>query len=214
MKPQKIGLIIFWLAAVYMIGMGFVGSWGARSTYRDLSLDQVNETIWALGGPVFGLWASAIPLGSIVAGVGLLLYVRSKGARIWLFGIGIFTVFLLDILSMWRVLPAPPHFPPLFGLGGGLMLASFLASLLLWAKKQATLEGPARTAGDFQLAGYIFFLIAMWYLCGDLSRPYQEALSGLPLRSPVSIIVYLVLGWLFLLLSHYKAAQTIQTIQK
>ena len=90
------------------------------------------------------------------------------------------------------------------------ILVFFLAILWFWAKKWATLEGPVRTASDFQLVGYVFFLIAMWYLCGALARPYQAALAGQPLRSPLSIIVYLVLGWLFLFLSHYKSAQMIQ----
>jgi hypothetical protein len=90
---------------------------------------------------------------------------------------------------------------------GGLILAFFLAILWFWAKRRATLEGPAKTAADLELTGYVFLLIAMWYLCGDLSRPYQKALSSLPLQSPVSTIVYLVLGWLFLLLSQYKTAQ-------
>jgi hypothetical protein len=202
MKTTKIGLIIFWIAAVYMIGMGLVASFWVRSAYRYLSIDQIRETIWSYTSPLFGLWATAIPIGAILAGVGLLLYVRSKGAHVWLFGVGIFAVLVIDILSMWHILPTPAHFPPVFGVGGGLILAFFLAILWFWAKKWAMLEGPARTAADFQLVGYVFFLIAMWYLCG--------ALADQPLRNPVSIIMYLVLGWLFFFLSHYKSAQMIQ----
>jgi hypothetical protein len=210
MKTTRIGLIIFWIAAVYIIGMGLVASYWARSVYRYLSIDQISETVWSYTSPLFGLWATAIPIGSILAGVGLLLYVRSKAAHVWLFGVGIFAVLLIDLLSMWPILPTPAHFPPLFGVGGGLILAFFLAILWFWANKWTMLEGPARTAANFQLVGYVFFLIAMWYLCGALARPYQAALAGQPLRSPISIMVYLVLGWLFLLLSHYKSAQMIQ----
>lgn len=210
MKPRRIGLVIFWIAAAYMIGMGLVASFWAKSAYRYLSFEQLNETIWAVGSPLLGLWASAVPIGAILAGVGVLLYVRSKGSRIWLFGIGVFAVLLVDMLSKWRIVPTPAHVPPLFGVGGGLIVASFLAILWLWAKKRATLEGPAKTAAYFQLVGYAFLFIAMWYLCGNLSRPYQEALSDLPPGSPVSTIVYLVLGWLFLLLSHYKSVKAIR----
>lgn len=60
------------------------------------------------------------------------------------------------------------------------------------------------------MVGYVFLFIGMWYLCGDLSRPYQKALLDLPPRSPVITIVYLVLGWLFLLLGHYKSAQAMR----
>lgn len=210
MRTRKIGLVVFWIGAAYMIGMGLVASFWAKAAYRYLSFEQLNETTWAYGGPMLGMWASAIPMGAILAGVGMLLYVRSKGSRIWLFGIGVFAVLLVDILMKWRVLPTPAHFPPLFGVGGGLIVAFFLAILWLWAKKRATLEGVAKTAADLQLVGYVFLFTAMWYLCGDLSRPYQRALLDLPLGSPAMTIVYLVLGWLFLLLGHYRAARAMR----
>jgi len=210
MKAQKAGLIIFWIGTVYMIGMGVVASWWVKSAYRYLSLEQVSETIWAVDSPLFGMWATAIPIGAILAGVGMLLYVRAKGSRIWLFGIGVFVVLLIDILSKWQILPTPLHFPPLFGVLGGLFLAFFLGILWFWAKKHAVLDGPARTAAYFQLTSYVFFLFAMWYLCGALAWPFQEALKGLPPSSPVAIMAYLGLGWLFLFLSHYKSAQAIQ----
>ena len=209
MKTNKTGLILFWISAAYVIAMGFIASFGARSAYRFMTLDQVRETIWSATSPLFGLWATAIPIGAILAGVGVLVYVRAKGSHIWLFGVGIFAVLLLDILSRWRVLPDPLHSPRLFGIGGGLITVIFLGILWYWAKERKTLDDSAATAADLQLVGYVFLLIAMWYLCGALSRPFQKALADLPPDSPVSIIVYLVLGWLFLFLSHFKSAQVL-----
>ena len=193
-----------------MIGMGLVASFWARAAYRNLSLAQVNETAWEYGGPLLGLWASAVPIGAILVGIGVLLYVQAKRSHIWLFGIGGFAVLLADILTKFRILPTPPHVPLLYGVAGGLILAFFLAILWFWARRRATLEGPARTAAYFQLTSYVFFLFAMWYLCGALAWPFQEALKGLPPSSPVAIMAYLGLGWLFLFLSHYKSAQAIQ----
>jgi hypothetical protein len=207
MKHKTIGLGLFWISAAYMIAMGFIASFGARSAYRFMTLDQVRETIWTATSPIFGLWATAIPIGAILAGVGVLVYVRAKGTHIWLFGVGIFAVLLLDILSRWGVLPEPSHSPRLFGIGGGLITIFFLGILWYWAKERKMLDDPAATAADIQLVGYVFLLIAMWYLCGALSRPFQKALVDLPPDSPVPIIVYLVLGWLFLFLSHFKSAQ-------
>ena len=40
-----------------MIGMGLVASFSARAAYRNLSLAQVDETAWAYGGALLGLWA-------------------------------------------------------------------------------------------------------------------------------------------------------------
>jgi hypothetical protein len=209
MKTNRTGLILYWIAVVYIVVLGLGGSWLVRPIYRQMTLEQANETIWAIGSPMFGLWASSVAIGAILAGIGMLLYVRSKGSRIWLFGLGIFAVLLIDILVKWQILPTPAHTPLLFGVGGALMVAFFLVILWLWAKKRLHLEEPEKTAADFQLAGYVFLIIAMWYLCGELARPYQTALLELPHNSPISTIVYLVLGWLFFLLSHYKSAQTL-----
>jgi hypothetical protein len=120
--------------------------------------------------------------------------------------LGTFFTLLLDILSKWKILPAPAHRPAVFGIGGGLIMGSFLGILWLWGKRRPQLQGRDGAAADFQLVGYLFLFIAMWYLCGDLSRPYQRALLDLPPASPVPVIVYLVLGWLFLLLGHFKSA--------
>ena len=214
MKSGRSGIVVFWIGALYIIVMGFVASFWVRGAYRHLSFEEVRETIWWFGSPLFMMWASSVPIGAILAGVGILLYVRSKGSRVWLFGIGVFVAVLVDMMSTWfayaRVLPQPAHFPPLFGVGGGLMVAFFLAILWFWAKKHASLEGPAKTAAQCQLAGYVFFLIAMWYLCGDLGEPFQKALKDLPVTSPVATIAYLVLGWLFLFLSHLKSARAVR----
>ena len=86
-----------------------------------------------------------------------------------------------------------------------MILGFFLAILWFWAKKYKVLEGPARTAAYFQLVSYAFFLIAMWFLCQTLGSPFLKVLEGEPPSSPISIVVYLVLGWLFLFLSHYKS---------
>lgn len=76
-----------------------------------------------MDGALFRIRVFSIHLGSILAGVGMLLYVQAKGSRIWLFGIGLFLTLLLI-----NILPTPAHFPPLFGVGGGLILAFFLAN--------------------------------------------------------------------------------------
>lgn len=78
-QTKKIGLIIFWIGVLYMIGMSFIASWSASPTLRALSFHQVNETIWAITSPLFWMWAISVPLGSILAGIGILLYTRSNG---------------------------------------------------------------------------------------------------------------------------------------
>jgi hypothetical protein len=207
MKTNKKGLILFWIAVILIIGGDLGGSWIVRPIYRNLTLEQANQTIWGLTSPLFGLWASSVPIGAILAGVGLLLYIRAKRVTIWLFGIGAFALFMVDTLTKFRILPTLPHVSALFGVGGGLILVFFLATLWFWAKKWSRLDEAEKAAANLQLVGHIFFAIAMWYLCGELARPYQKALLELPQQSPVMVIVYLVLGWLFTLLSQYKSIQ-------
>ena len=205
MKRQKVGLIIFWIGALYIIGMGLIASWWVRGAYRYLTLDQVRESIWTYTSPLFGLWAISVPLGAIFASIGVLIYVQAKKSHIWLFAIGIFAVLLIDILQKWGSIPAPAHWPPLYGIGGALILLFFFGILWFWARRYAVLEESAKIAAEFQLVGYVFLMMAMWYLCGALSRPFQKAFEGSVPGSPVAIMVFLVLGWLFLFISHYQS---------
>jgi len=125
--------------------------------------------------------------------IGLLIYVQAKSSHIWLFGIGTFAVLLIDILEKFGTLPSPVHWPPLYGIGGALILLSFFGILWFWARRYVTLEES------------VFLIMAMWYLCGALARPFQKAFEGSAPGSPVAIMVFLVLGWLFLFISHYQS---------
>lgn len=203
MNKEKSGLIIFSISALYMIGLGWLASWWMTAALRSLTLAQINETIWATDGALFLLWSLSIPLGALFAGVGILLYTGSKGGGVWLFGIGVFLIILVV-----QLLPIRTHYPPIFGIGGGLILASFLGILWYWAKKRPMIEGDAKAGADFQLVGYVFFLIAMWFLCGEFGGQHWEAFSSEEPASPVSIMIYLVLGWLFHFFGHYKSTQS------
>ena len=203
MKKEKVGLIIFLMSAIFMILLSWLGSWWITATLRDLTLAQINETIWAVDGALFILWALSVPLGALFAGVGILLYTGSKGSRVLLFGVGVFLTILLV-----QILPIQTHYPPIFGIGSGLILASFFGILWYQTKQRTMLDGDAKVAADLQLTGYVFFLIAMWYLCGEFGGQHWEAFSSEEPASPVSIMIYLVLGWLFHLIGHYKLARS------
>ncbi len=214
MKANKTGLIVFWIFVLYMVGLGFVASWWVVPTYRNLAPAQISETIWAGNSLLFLIWALSTPLGAVLACVGLLIYARSKGSHIWLFGVGV--TLLLVIIGL---LPIPGYYPPVFGIGGGLVMALFLITLWFWTKRRLLLDGSARTAADFQLVGYVFFLVGMWFLCGLLGPPAYllnidkvkqfDSLQGAQ-ASAVKIFISFILGWLFTFLSQYKSAQTIQ----
>ena len=195
---RNVGIAMLWLGVVYMVVIGWVASWSFATTFRSQTLAEVNETVWALNGPLFWSWVFSVPAGALIAGVGLLLFVNAKASHVWAFGVG-----MLAALSVIGQLGGAPHFPPVFGVVGGLILGCFLLILWLWAKKRSTLEGRSGTAADLQLTGYVFLIIAMWQACGMAGQRFYHALSSVDPMSPISLILYLGLGWLFLLLNHY-----------
>ncbi len=206
MTKQKVGLVIFWIGVIWAILWGVIGSISVSSATNSLTTDELNQTMWAFTGPLMMLWGVfGVPLGALVAGIGLLLYSGAKGSTVWKFGIGI-----LLVLIVGMQLGGLGHFPPLFGIGGTLILLLFIGIVWLWAKERIALKGSSTTAVDLKLVGYVFMLIGSWFVCGIASQPFLKALEGQAPSSPVHVIVFLVLGWLFLFLSHYKSAQAIR----
>ena len=201
MTKQKVGLVIFWIGVIWAILWGVIGSISVSSAMNSLTTDELNQTMWALTGPLMMLWGVfGATLGALVTGIGLLLYSGAKGSTVWKFGIGI-----LLVLIVGTQLGRLGHFPPLFGIGGTLILLFFIGILWLWAKERIALKGSSTTAADLKLVGYVFMLIGVWFVCGIASQPFLKALEGVAPSSPVHVLIFLVLGWLFLFLGHYKS---------
>jgi len=201
MNTQKIGLVLFWIAVIWAFIWGVLASVFVSSTFH-LTMDEVNQTMWAVTGPWFLIWGFSPPLGALIAGIGLLLYSGAKGSTVWKYGIGIIlAVFISMVIGLLG------HFPPLFGIGGTLILLFFMGILWLWAKERMALKDLSTTAADLKLVGYVFMLIAAWFICGALAMPFLEAYEGEAPTSPIYIMIFLVLGWLFLFLSHYKSSK-------
>jgi len=202
MTKQKVGLILFWVGAIYAFVWGVLASIGVGSAMRALTMAELSQTIWAFDGPWLRLWVFSPSLGALVAGIGVLLHAGARGATVWKYGIG---VSLAVFLAM--ALTSIGHVPPLFGVGGTLILLSFLGSLWFWAKERMAVEGAPTTTADLKLAAYTLFLIAAWFICGIASQPFLRSLEEVPVQTPINVMVFLVLGWLCLFLSHYMSAQ-------
>jgi hypothetical protein len=200
MTKQKVGLVLFWIAVIWAFLWGVLGSVFVGSAFRNLTMDEVNQTMWAFMGSWQLLWAFGAPLGALVAGIGILLYSSAKGSTVWKYGIGIFLAVALGMAS-----GALGHIPPLFGIGGTLILLFFMGILWLWAKERMALKDSSTTAADLKLVGYVFMLIAAWFICGIAGQPFMKALEGEAPGTPIHVMIFLVLGWLFLFLSHYKS---------
>ena len=199
MTKQRVGQILFWIGLLIAVAFASVGTWSLMHNLRTLTAEELAATVWATGDPLFILWALAVALGSVLAGIGAFLYVKTKAAFAWLTPIGVLAAVILMVMVWSKVYNAT-----LFGIGGILILVSFFAIVWVWMKKYAGLDMQERIAGSFKLVGYIFWINASWFLCGETAKMHLKAFEGQSPPSPIEIMVFLVLGWIFVLIGDYR----------
>ena len=200
MKKQTLAISLFWIGLIIAITFTLIGTWSLMGTLRNLSMQEVAATIWNLDGPLFYLWAFALPLGSVLAGIAAFLYAKSKPVFAWLAGIGVLGAVLVMNLLWSRV-----YEPILFGMGGTIILICFFAIVWIWMKTYATKDRLAKITGSYKLIGYLFWINASWFLCGETGKLHLKAFEADPMPSPIEIMVFLVLGWMFVLVGEYKS---------
>jgi len=200
MKKQTIGLVLFWVAVAWSIGWGIMVSIPMGSKLATLSMEEINQTAWSITGSLMILWGIlGVPLGAIIGGVGVMLYSGAKGLMVWVSGIG---AFLILFAAMYSGIFG--HISILFAIGGSSILLLFFGILFFWAKERVALKGIHGTAADLRLIGYVFILMAAWFVCGGLGQHFKKVFEGEQMSTPLHIMIFFVLGWLFLFLSHYK----------
>jgi len=159
MTRGKAGLALFWVSVVWMFAWVIVAI--ARGPLmHSLTLDELNQTIWALTGPMNALYGLSIPLGGIGAGIGMLLYAGAKGSTAWKVGIGSLVALVVSLAAMGLNY----YSAPVFGIGGTLILLSFIGIVWLSAKERMALEGSSMAGADLKLAGYVFMIMAAWFI--------------------------------------------------
>ena len=201
MTKQKVGLILFWIAVVWVISWGVIGSIFVGTADRNLTMDELNLTMWAVTGPWFLIWGIfGVPVGALVAFIGMLLHSGAKGLTVMKYGIGSFLALAFS-MSIGLI----GHIPPVFGLGGTLILLCFFGILWFWTKERMALSETSDAGANLKLAGYVFFLMAAWFTCGIASLPFLKAFEGEAPTTPLHIMVLFVVGWVFLFLGFYKA---------
>jgi len=198
MNRRKIGLILFWVGVIWAVIGGVVGGASASSVMNSLTMAELNQTVWAMDGVLFPLYGLSPILGALIAGIGVLLYSGAKGLTVWVFGIGVVLAVVLAVM-----VTEMGYFPPLFGIGGALILLFFFGIFWLWAKERMALNGASTSAVDLKLFGYVFMLIAAWFTCGIGSQPFLKSFENESPGNPMTVMIFLVLGWFFLFLSHF-----------
>jgi hypothetical protein len=200
MNKQKIALSLFWIGVIFAVAFAGFGSRSLLHNLRTLTIEENNATIWADGGLLWISWGFSVTLGSLLAGIGAFVYVKTKAAFSWLTPIGVLGAVFVMLMVWGRV-----YHSTLFGIGGGIILLSFFAIVWIWMKKYAALDIQEKIAGSYKLIGYLFWINASWFLCGETAKMHLKAFEGSSVPSPIEIMVFLVLGWLFVLVGDYKS---------
>lgn len=207
MKIKAIGISILIIGILYMFIVSWLCSWWYVTDYRVLGSKFISASSWYASMPFNIIWALSAPLGSVLVILGFALSVRVERKHTLFFTLG--SIILLFWLGMWYVASITSA---LYGIGGGIILLSFLISAWSWAKRRPTLEVRNRLATDLRIIGHLFFFIAAWGLCGLLGSP----LFGLRPETMIEfktqqgaytmgakVIICLALGWILLAISQY-----------
>lgn len=198
----KVGWVIFGLGGFYMLLMGWLSSWWVVPTIRQAGFEGLPSTVFFL------VWQLAAPVGALLAAIGAAFIGRVERSRkALILGMSfIVTVWLIFSMSAFKQVISP-----IFGIGGGLITATFLGALWDWARSRHNLSNAAQTGADLSMAGHVFYLIAAWYLCGLLGAPTfllrpELALSILPENAAISlgttILICMALGSVSSFLGH------------
>ena len=199
MNKQKIALSLFWVGLLFAVAFAAISTRGLMTNLRTLTMPENDMTMWADGGPLWIVWALSVTLGSLVAGIGAFMYVKTKAIFSWLTAVGILGAIVAMVMVWSRYYNAT-----LFGIGGTIILIAFFAIVWVWMQKYAALNMPAKIAGSFKLIGYLFWINASWFLCGETAKMHLKTFEGASPPVPIEIMAFLVLGWLFVLIGDYR----------
>lgn len=216
MNERRLGLVLFWVGAALLFTGSWLIMWWIAPIWRGAPPEQFEATALAAFGPVFMTIAISAPLGVLLTAIATLLYAEGEKPRTWQFRV-LVAGLVLATLSM--LFPATlGYYPVLFGISGGLILVLFFAAVWYWARRRSRLVGAAKTAADFQLVSYVFFLLTAFLMCSLLGNPFSGLLfpekvleqHALPFHYSMGTkaVIYFAFGWLFTFLSqrtYYKA---------
>jgi hypothetical protein len=198
--------IIFLLNAIlgrYLVLPGYLSSLEAgRST-----VETAGQTIPIWKIIRYLVWAYSFKLGIFFVGIGVLLRTSIPATRFWLMVSGGIAYLLLAYI------PIPGPYSLFFGIGGSLITVLLVLILMRWADERDHLEESEKTYAEYRLIGYFFFAMATYNLCPLLGVKafglYPEKMIRFGLQAEAAsfasrIMIELVLGWLFIFLSHRK----------
>jgi hypothetical protein len=199
MNRKKIGQIFFWFGIICIITWQAL-TWLQSPVQRTHTAEELSETIHAIGGVLY--WIRIMGgSGLMFVLVGVFIYTTEKGSYFWLLGS------LPSLINFGLYWKPSQHIPWLFGIGGTIILLSYIGILWLWMKAYSLYTGAVRTGRQIQLLGYSFLVATGLFLCMYFGNPKQLALESLPIPSGEIINITLSIGMLMLFVGHYIVAR-------
>ncbi len=214
MIRRRLGEIVFSLGVLLMLGATLAGKY-LVGPVKQLGPMVYVEQAGSAGKWLFSLFAFGFDLGLILLFLGSLYMAGGRKWRLlWLTAAGLAALFLLPGIP---ALLGASHMPWFFGIGGSILLVLAVFTGWFWGRERSLLDEPFRPAADLKMTGYLFLFLATWNICGLGGIPFftlypdkMMVFQTLPaaIGHTKLIMIYLILGWLFVGLGYYKTYRT------
>ena len=177
---------------------------------QNQGIDQFLTQNKSLGKSLFTFLGTGFPFGAGITIIGAALFAKTEQKKLWTFlWIFLFAAVLISLLSNFINSNNNTTF---YVIIGALIMIIFVLIAWLWARNRIKLERKEQHYWDIKMAGYFFFIIASWELCGVGVVPfftfYPESFSAYNSMSFVIaqtklVLILFLIGWFFILLANY-----------
>ncbi len=206
---KKLSIVLFIIGVIFLINAifgryivlpGYLATLESGTAQNDTIPSNIE--IWKVARYI--LWAFSFKLGIYFIMISALLKTEIKKMRLILFAI----MGILYILVAYLPIPGPRA---LFGIGGGIMTVLIILIMQQLSKERNNCYKNTESAVDYRIIGYFFFAMATYNLCPLLGvkcfalEPVKMIKYGLQAQAisyASHILIELVLGWIFIFLSH------------
>jgi len=202
------------IAGILLILVIFVIGRGMQPEIERLGMDAYQRSHGLVGLLRFFLFAFGFPLALGLCALGALRRGPTRPLTTTL-------LVIVVVISSFAAILVPLLFgrqpaPAFFGIGGISITVLVLIGTWTWGGYRRRLSDAMRRAVDLQAIGYLMFALAAWDLCGSVGMPsfliYPEQAVELGTQAFArgqvkTVMVLLVLGWLFSVLGMRRAAQ-------
>jgi hypothetical protein len=159
---------------------------------------------------IVSLFQNGFLLGISILIVGAVILSDAGRERVWLYCC--LVIFAALTMSFIPIIFGVDHSSWFFIINGFLIIFCIILFSYFWALHRHKLEDKAQVASDLKMAGYLFFIFAMWKTCMLIGIPdfllYPEKVIQFnsihqAIRDAKVIMSFFILGWIFTVLGYY-----------